>query len=99
MVGLVTPHVPAGYPSDWIALKLLEGDEEITDMMRAALPEEVRIQVDALLRQHEDALIAVASGRYEWIRRMTPPPKAPRATHGPLTLRLDRVATHPLAGW
>ncbi|HHX42624.1 MAG TPA: ferrous iron transport protein B [Chloroflexi bacterium] len=99
MVGLVTPHVPAGYPSDWIALKLLEGDEEITDMMRAALPEEVRIQVDALLRQHEDALIAVASGRYEWIRRMTRAAlKRPRAGHVTLTLRLDRVATHPFGG-
>ena len=99
MVGLVTPHVPAGYPSDWIALKLLEGDEEITDMMRAALPEDVRIQVDALLRQHEDALIAVASGRYEWIRRMTRAAlKRPRAGHVTLTLRLDRVATHPFGG-
>jgi len=99
MLDLVAPYVPEGYPRDWVALKLLEGDEEITAMMRAALPAEVQAQVDALLREHEDTLIAVASGRYEWIRRMTRAAlKRPRAGRITLTQRLDRVATHPFGG-
>lgn len=99
MLGLVAPYVPAGYPPDWITLKLLEGDEEITAIMRDALPSEVQAQVDALLRRHEDALIAVASGRYNWIRRMTRAAlKRPRAGRITLTQRLDHVATHPFWG-
>ena len=99
MLDLVAPFVPQGYPPDWITLKLLEGDEEITAMMRAVLPEATQAQVDALLRRHEDALIAVASGRYEWIRRMARAAlKRPRAGHVSLTLRLDKVATHPFGG-
>ena len=36
----ITGYVPAPYPTDWAALKLLEGDAEITRMMQAALPAE-----------------------------------------------------------
>ena len=35
--GLIADHTPAPYPEDWVALKLLEGDAEITALMRAAL--------------------------------------------------------------
>ena len=99
MLDLVSPYVPEGYPPDWVTLKLLEGDEEVTATVHAALPEEVQAQVDALLRRHEDALIAVASGRYEWIRRMTRAAlKRPREGRISLTLRLDHVATHPFGG-
>jgi ferrous iron transport protein B len=99
MLALVSSYVPPDYPPDWITLKLLEGDEEITALMRTALPTEVQAQVQALLRQHEDALIAVATGRYDWIRRMTRAAlKRPRAGRITLTLRLDNVATHPFGG-
>ena len=35
---LIAAHTPDPYPQDWVALKLLEGDAEITAMMQAALP-------------------------------------------------------------
>jgi ferrous iron transport protein B len=55
--------------------------------------------VDAILHRHEDAIIAVAGGRYEWIRRMTRAAlKRPRAGRVTLTHRLDNVATHPFWG-
>jgi len=51
------------------------------------------------LRQHEDAILAVASGRYEWIGRMVRAAVLqPRAGQVTLTDRLDRVATHPFWG-
>ncbi len=56
-------------PPDWVALKLFEGDAEVTKMMEAALPEEKRAALQAILREHDDAFLAVASGRYEWIGR------------------------------
>jgi ferrous iron transport protein B len=96
---LIEGCVPDPYPQDWVALKLLEGDRKITEMMDQCLPEERRMALHALLREHDDALVAVASGRYEWIGRMIRAALT-RPTTGPigLTERLDRWATHPFWG-
>jgi ferrous iron transport protein B len=97
---LVADCVPPPYPSDWAALKLLEGDDEITAMMRDEyLPPERWDQVHEILMAHEDAVLAVASGRYEWVGRMIRAAVTrPRAGQITLTERLDRWATHPLWG-
>ncbi len=95
----ITEWTPAPYPSDWVALKLLEGDQEITRMMREALAKDRWEAVEEILREHDDALMAVASGRYEWIGRMIRAAVTrPRAGQIGLTERLDRWAAHPLAG-
>jgi ferrous iron transport protein B len=97
--GLIADHTPAPYPEDWVALKLLEGDAEITALMQAALPPDNRERLDDLLLKHEDAYLDIAGGRYEWIGRMVraavTQPKAGAVT---VTERIDRVATHPIAG-
>jgi ferrous iron transport protein B len=97
---LVAAWVPQPYPSDWVALKLLEGDAEITAMMRErCLPAEQWEQVHEILMAHEDAVLAIASGRYEWVGRMIRAAVTrPRAGQITLTERLDRWATHPLWG-
>jgi ferrous iron transport protein B len=96
---LIESCVPDPYPQDWVALKLLEGDQKISEMMDECLPKERRMAVHALLREHDDALVAVASGRYEWIGRMIRAALT-RPTTGPISLteRLDRWATHPFWG-
>jgi ferrous iron transport protein B len=95
----IAGHVPAPYAADWVALKLLEGDGEVTAMMRAGLPEATWVQVHALLLDHEDAYLDIAGGRYEWIgRMMRAAVTEPRAGAITVTERLDRVATHPLLG-
>ncbi|HET91507.1 MAG TPA: ferrous iron transport protein B [Chloroflexi bacterium] len=97
--GLIAGYVPAPYPQDWVALKLLEGDEEITHMMQACLAGEQWEAVHNVLRDHDDALVAVASGRYEWIGRMIRAAVTrPRTGQIGLTGRLDRWATHPFWG-
>ena len=91
--------VPDPYPEDWVALKLLEGDEEITSMMRERLDEARWQEVHTILMQHEDAILAVAGGRYEWIGRMVRAAMVrPRMGQVTLTDRVDRVATHPFWG-
>jgi ferrous iron transport protein B len=97
---LVAAWVPQPYPSDWVALKLLEGDGEITAMMRDDhLPAEQWQKVHEILMAHEDAFLAVASGRYEWVGRMIRAAVTrPRTGQITLTERLDRWATHPLWG-
>lgn len=95
---LITVHVPQPYHPAWVALKLLEGDSEITRLMHDRLGEDWT-PVHAILIRHEDAFLAVAGGRYEWIGRMVRAavvrPKPGQVT---VTDRLDRVATHPWWG-
>ena len=96
---LVAEFVPAPYPADWVALKLLEGDEEIGAMMEKETPEGRWAEVGGALRAHDDALVAVAGGRYEWIGRMMRAAVThPRPGQIGLTERLDRWFTHPLWG-
>jgi ferrous iron transport protein B len=96
---LIDGHVPAPYPTNWVALKLLEGDTVITEMMSQGVPTQNWIQVRGILRLHDDALVAVASGRYEWIQRLVRAALTrPHAGQVSLTARLDRWATHPLWG-
>ncbi len=96
---LINGYVPAPYPTDWTALKLLEGDAEMTGKLQAALPPEIWEAVHAVLRQHDDAFLAVASGRYDWIdRMMRAAVVAPRIGQVSLTERLDRWAAHPAWG-
>ncbi len=95
----IAGYVPEPYPREWVALKLLEGDPEVTRMMREALPPERWEEVHAILRAHDDAQVAVASGRYEWIGRMVRAAVTrPRIGQIGLTERLDRWATHPVGG-
>jgi len=97
--GLIADCVPDPYPLEWVALKLLEGDGVITSMMQEHLPADVWDQVHAILHLHEDAIIAVAGGRYDWISRLVHA-SVTRPRVGPISLtdRLDRVATHPAWG-
>ncbi len=95
----IAEFVPPPYPVEWVALKLLEGDAEITQRMQSSLPAETWQTVYQILRQHEDALLAIASGRYEWIGRMVRAAVV-RPALGQIgwTQRLDRWATHPFWG-
>jgi ferrous iron transport protein B len=96
--GLIAGRVPEPYPEDWVALKLLEGDAEITAMLRPRLDHQWEA-LQAILLRHEDAVLAVASGRYEWIGRMVRAAVTrPRPGQVTLTDRIDRVATHPVLG-
>jgi ferrous iron transport protein B len=96
---LIGDDAPPPYPRRWLAQKLLEGDREVTDLLRARLSGERWARVDALLRQSEDAVLTIASARYEWIGRMVRAAvRRPRAGAISLTERLDRVATHIYAG-
>lgn len=92
-------YVAPPYPENWVALKLLEGDAEITQKMQSALPRESWGAVYSLLRQHDDALLAIASGRYEWIGRMIRAAVVhPKVGQISLTRQLDRWAVHPFWG-
>jgi ferrous iron transport protein B len=94
---LLSGKIPI-YPEDWAAIKLLEGDKEITEVVRQVAPEAWE-RIHTLLMQHEDAYLDVAGGRYEWVERMVRAAvEKPKAGAISLTDRLDKIATHPFWG-
>jgi ferrous iron transport protein B len=96
---MVAAYVPDIYPTDWVALKLLEGDEALSSLMKAKMPEEEWKAVGALLYKHEDAVLDIAGARYQWIGRMVRAAVVePPVSRMGFTTRLDRVLTHPLFG-
>jgi len=95
---LLAGRAPVGYPREWLALKLLEGDADVAQVVKAAAPE-VWEQVHRILAEHEDAYLDIAGGRYDWVARMVRAAVVrPRRGVTVLTDRIDRVATHPLWG-
>lgn len=87
------------FPIDWMAIKLLEGDTQIIELVREKLPEQDWAQVEKILYQHEDAILDIAGARYEWIARMVRAAVVnPPVTRGSLTTRLDQILTHPIWG-
>jgi ferrous iron transport protein B len=95
----IESYVPAAYPVEWVALKLLEGDEELTEVVQTAMPAEEWEDVHGLLYQHEDAILDIAGARYEWVARVIRAAVVePKVTRVGLTTHLDRVLTHPLWG-
>jgi len=96
---LISPYVPKVYPIDWMALKLLEGDDVLVKLMQANMPGDKWGEVSALLYQHEDAILDIAGARYEWIARMVRVAVVePQVSKVGLTARLDRVLTHRFFG-
>lgn len=99
LIALLASHVPDPYPPEWVALKLLEGDEGVWELFREVAPEAIIDEAYAMLRQHEDAVLDVAGARYAWIGRMIRAAVVrPRVGQVGLTSRLDTVLTHPLWG-
>jgi ferrous iron transport protein B len=99
VIALLGESVPPPYFAEWVALKLLEGDRELTELARAWLPDGAWRQIEELLHRHEDAVLDITSGRYEWIGRMVRAAvKQPRLGQVSFTDRLDRYAVHPFWG-
>lgn len=96
---LIANEVQSPYPEEWATIKLLEGDHEITTMMRDCLSPEVWEQLYEILMRHEDAGLAIVSSRYQWIGRMVRAAVTrPGVGQVTLTDRLDRVIAHPFWG-
>lgn len=95
---LLDDRSPAGYPREWVALKLLEGDVDISELVRRTAPE-VWPDIHSVLVGHDDAFLDIAGGRYDWIGRMVRAAVVrPRRGVTAVTDRIDRVATHPFWG-
>lgn len=96
---LVDGHIPFPYTKEWVTVKLMEGDSEITDTMKGVVPEGAWKEIQSLLMKHEDALRAVLGGRYDWIENMTRAAVSQfKRGQVLMTDRIDHILTRPLSG-
>ncbi len=96
--GLLAGRSLNGYPVPWVALKLLEGDEDVARLVQTYAPD-VWEPIYEILGQHEDAYLDIAGGRYDWVARMVRAAVVhPRRGITVVTDRVDRVVTHPFWG-
>jgi ferrous iron transport protein B len=99
ILGQIRPHIQAPYTPEWVAIKLMEGDPEVSAMVEALAPVSVWNEILSLLIKHEDALHAVVNGRYDWIEKMTRAAIS-RFKMGEVVLtdRIDHILTRPIFG-
>jgi ferrous iron transport protein B len=95
----IRPHIHEPYSPEWVAVKLMEGDPEVSTMVQAGTPKPAHDNIDQLLIKHEDALHAVVNGRYDWIEKITRAAVS-RFKMGEVVLtdRIDHILTRPIFG-
>jgi ferrous iron transport protein B len=100
LLDLIHEHIPLDfYPPHWLAIKLMEGDVEISKTVEDRMPASVWDRIKGLLIEHEDALHAVVNGRYAWIKAVTETAVSRnRIDEVLLTDRIDHVLTRPVWG-
>ncbi|MGD0022472.1 MAG: ferrous iron transport protein B [Smithellaceae bacterium] len=99
ILGAVRPYIQEPYTPEWIAIKLMEGDPEVSKMVEGKAQKTAWEEIQNLLIKHEDALHAVVNGRYDWIEKMTRVAIS-RFKMGQvlLTDRIDHILTRPIFG-
>ncbi len=95
----VRPYIQEPYTPEWIAIKLMEGDPEVSKMVEGKAQKSAWKEIQNLLIKHEDALHAVVNGRYDWIEKMTRAAIS-RFKMGQVVLtdRIDHILTRPVFG-
>lgn len=95
----VRPYIQEPYTQEWISVKLMEGDPEVSRIVEENAPKLARDNIDKLLIKHEDALHAVVNGRYDWIEKITRSAVSQfKMGQVVLTDRIDHILTRPIFG-
>ena len=97
---LIAGENPSAYPTDWVAIKLLEGDTAIKSLVQKGSSSETWQKLEDIIGRYGDAALAVASARYTWIQQITREVVSHSARAGGDIRRgkFDKIATHPLWG-
>jgi ferrous iron transport protein B len=95
--------IEAGYPRRWLAIKLLERDEEIVKLIEGLDRTLVRVS-EALSNELEDihgepSGIVLSAERYKIADEIARKVQKIRTEEDTLTDKLDRIALHPVLGY
>lgn len=99
ILSYVQPYAKEPFTPQWLAIKLMEGDPDVSGQVREELPEASWQKIQALFSEHEDSLHAVVNGRYDWIEKISRAAIS-RFKMGQVVItdRIDHVLTRPLFG-
>lgn len=91
------------YPPQWIAIKLLEGDEYIHELIKEngdlSFPDDFKNAIHEFNKNREDYELEIIDKRYEFINNITSVTvKLPEQAKETLTDKLDRILTHKYFG-
>lgn len=96
-------NLASGYPSRWIAIKLLESDPEIRksiDSKSEKIVRESEVLAEEISRIHEEPCFAViASKRYSLANRIVAEVQKQSLVKTTVSEKLDWVATHSVLGY
>ncbi len=96
---MVKGHVSYPYSPRWAVTKLMEADPDVSRMLEETLPKDTWEKIGLLLRDHEDSLLSVVHGRYDWIdaiiRFSVSHIKKGQVL---VTDRIDHILTRPVLG-
>lgn len=99
LVNILERYITPSYLTKWTVTKIMEGDPDVTENMSMIVDPDSWNKAQAILRKHEDSLLAVVHGRYDWIegaiRSCVSEFKRGQIL---LTDRLDHILTRPLLG-
>lgn len=97
--GLINDETTVPYPRHWAATKLLEGDSQISRLVRERLSPKQQSELDSFLKDQETCAVTIATLRFEWVKKKVALcQEKPPLGQVSLTERVDRVATHPILG-
>ena len=99
LADILEPYIDPPYLTRWTITKIMEGDTDITEKMSRIVPADSWSRVQSLLLQHEDSLLAVVRGRYDWIEGAVRSAIS-EFKRGQIlfTDRLDHILTRPALG-
>lgn len=91
------------YPPQWIAIKLLEGDKEIREILKekasSAVVDKLKNSFNSLKNNSENYELEIIDKRYEFINSITSAAvKIPTENKITITDKIDRITTHKFLG-
>lgn len=102
-LSVLLKNVKANYPSRWLAIKLLERDEEITELIERLDSNIVKAAnelADEVEKIHgEPSSVVISAERYKIADEIAREVQKIRIEEETLTDKLDRIALHPILGY
>lgn len=87
------------YSAAWLATRLIEGDSQITELVKTVCEDSSYIKIKSILSGIEDGALGVANARYAWIEEMLVDVVSRDKAKEIFTVNgFDRLATHWFLG-
>ncbi len=97
---LISRKVPVPYHEDWVAIKLMEKDKNIIELIKNEMEPVHWNNLEQVINRNSKGPLIAASSRYEWIQQVVSTSVVLPEKKGKVRFRnkFDKKATHPIIG-